>query len=279
MMAPATLLVPLDGSTNAAAALSVARGLAHPMDATVVLIHVGGEALASHELPGRLGLSAEDVRGLVIDQCAGSPAPAIVREAVARHAVLIVMCTSAWPDGPLHAFGSVLDEVLLNAPCPVVLVPSILSRDPWILRQLVLPHDGTPTSGAAIAPTADLASRAGAELVVLHIATPSDERPAESGTFVMPRYLDQPQHEWPTWSREFLERVRCLCYPANIENIRLVLMHGEASSAILEFARRNASDLIALAWRGSLEAERAQTIRRVIRDASCPVIVFRVQAR
>jgi beta-phosphoglucomutase-like phosphatase (HAD superfamily) len=52
----------------------------------------------------------------------------------------------------------------------------------------------------------------------------------------------------------------------------------EARAAILEFVRRNASDQIALAWRGSLEPERAQTIRRVIRDASCPVIVFRVQA-
>ena len=161
------------------------------------------------------------------------------------------MCTSASPDGPLHAFGSVLDEVLLNAPCPVVLVPSIPSRGPWVLRQLVLPHDGTPTSAAAIAPTADLASRAGAELVVLHIATPSDERPAQFGTFVVPRYLDQPQHEWPTWSREFLERVRGLCYPASIPNIRLVLVHGEAGAAIREFARHNASDLIALAWRGS----------------------------
>jgi nucleotide-binding universal stress UspA family protein len=52
----------------------------------------------------------------------------------------------------------------------------------------------------------------------------------------------------------------------------------EARAAILEFVRRNASDLIALAWRGSLEPERAQTIRRVIRDASCPVIVFRARA-
>jgi nucleotide-binding universal stress UspA family protein len=94
----------------------------------------------------------------------------------------------------------------------------------------------------------------------------------------VPRYLDQPQHEWPAWSREFLERVRCLGYPANIEKIRLVLAHGEASAAILEFARSNASDLITLAWRGSLEPERAQTMRRVIRNASCPVIVFRVQA-
>jgi hypothetical protein len=57
-----------------------------------------------------------------------------------------------------------------------------------------------------------------------------------------------------------------------------VLAQGEAGAAILEFAQRHASDLIALAWRGSAEPERAQTIRRVIRDAGCPVIVFRVQA-
>ena len=126
MMAPATLLVPLDGSTDATAALSVARGLAHLKGATVVLIHVGREALAPDELLGRMRLSAEDVRGLVIDQCTGSPADAIVREAAARHAVLIVMCAHARPDGPLHAFGSVLGDVLLTAPCPVVLVPSIL---------------------------------------------------------------------------------------------------------------------------------------------------------
>jgi nucleotide-binding universal stress UspA family protein len=277
-MAPATLLVPLDGSTNATAALSVARGLAHLKAATVVLIHVGREALPPEELLGRMKLSPEDVRGLVIDQCIGSPADAIVREAAARHAVMIVMCAPVRPGGPLRAFGSVLGEVLRTAPCPVVLVPSI-RRHPWALRQLVLPHDGTPTSAAAIAPTADLASRAGADLVVLHVTTPGAERPVESGTFVTPRYLDQPQHEWPAWSREFLQRVRGFGHPANVEKIRLVLAQGEASAAILEFARRNASDLIALAWRGSLEPERAQTIRRVIRDASCPVIVFRVRAR
>jgi nucleotide-binding universal stress UspA family protein len=276
MIAPATLLVPLDGSTNTTAVLSVARGLAHLKGATVVLIHVG-EALAPDELLGRMRLSAEDVRGLVIDQCTGPPAEAIVREAAARHAVLIAMCAPARPDGPLHALGSVL-EVLLTAPCPVVLVPSIPGQDPWTLRQLVLPHDGTPTSAAAIAPTAELASRAGADLVVLHVATPGAEQPAEPGTFVVPRYLDQPHHEWPAWSREFLERVRGLGHPANIEKVRLVLAHGEAGAAILEFARHNASDLIALAWRGSLEPERAQTIQRVVRDASCPVIVFRVQA-
>jgi nucleotide-binding universal stress UspA family protein len=278
MIAPATVLVPLDVTTNVADVFSVARGLAHLKGATVVLIDVERGALAADELLGRMRLSAEDVRGLVIVQCTGAPADTIVQQATARHTVLIVMSADALPDGPLHAHRGVVEEVLRTAPCPVVLVPLNRGRHPWALRQLLLPHDGTPTSAAAIAPTADLASRAGAELVVLHVATPSGERPAESGTFVVPRYLDQPQHEWPAWSREFLERVRCLGHPANVEKIRLVLAHGKASAAINEFARNNASDLIALAWRGSLEPERAQTIRRVVRDASCPVIVFRVQA-
>lgn len=277
MTTSATLLVTLDDSANAVAALSVARSLAHLNGSTVVLVHVSRELLAPDALIARLNLSADDARGLVIDQCTGSPSDAILREAAARHAVTIVMCSPPEPGGPLQVVGSVLGDVLLAAPCPVVLVPSMLSRYPWVLRQLVLPHDGTPTSGAAIAPAADLASRAGADLVVLHVATPSDERPAETGTYGVPRYLDQQQHEWSAWSREFLERVRGFGYPANIKKMRLVLAHGEVGAAILTFARSNASDLIALAWRGRLEPERAHTIRRVIRYASCPVIVFRVQ--
>ena len=61
--------------------------------------HVGREALAPDELLARMRLSAEDVRGLVIDQCTGSPADAIVREATARHAVLV------WKPGDLSGFG------------------------------------------------------------------------------------------------------------------------------------------------------------------------------
>ena len=277
MTAVPTLLVPLDGSSKAVAALPVARGLAHLMGATVTLIHVGREALSPAELLNRIRLSSEDVRGLIIDQCTGSPAEAIVRAAAARHAVLIVMC-GPQPGGPSYPFGSVPGDVLRTAPCPVVFVPSISDTRPWALRQLVLPHNGTQTSAAAIASTADLASRAGADLVVLHVATPSAERPTEPGTFAAPRYLDHPHHEWPMWAREFLERVRGASHPANLKKIRLVLTQGETSAAILEFAQRNASDLIALAWRGGFEPDRAQTIRRVICGARCPVIVFRVKS-
>lgn len=275
MTAVPTIVVPLDGSANALAALPVAHGLAHVLGATVTLLHVSDEALSPSELLDRLKLSTADAHGLIIEQGTGLPAEAIVQTAAARHAALIAMCAPARSDG-MYPFGSVPGDVLRTAECPVVLVPPHRGRRPWALRQLALPHDGTLTSAAAIAPAADLASRAGAELVVLHVATPSAERPTESGTFTAPRYLDHPHHEWPIWAREFLERVRCACHPGDSEKIRLVLAKGETSAAILEFAQRNASDLIAVAWRGCVGPECAQTIRRVVRDAHCPVIVFRV---
>jgi nucleotide-binding universal stress UspA family protein len=272
-----TLLVPLEGSSNITAALPVAWGLARLMKATVVLIHVGQEPLTPCQLLDRMGLPADDLRGLVIDQSTGSLADAIVREAAARHSALIVV-GSQGADDPSDPIGGVIGDVLRRAPCPVVLVPSGRGRRPWALHQLVLPHDGTPTSAAAIAPAADFAARAGADLIVLHVATPGGERPVEPGAYLAPRYLDQPQHEWPMWQREFLGRVCCLGPVASTAKIRLVLAQGEAAAAILEFARRNGSDLIALAWRGGFGPERAQTMRRVIRDAGCPVIIFRVKA-
>ena len=112
--------------------------------------------------------------------------------------------------------------------------------------------------------------------MVLHVATACAERPTEPGTLVSPRYVDQPQHEWPAWAEEFLDRLRAVGRATDGVDIRLVLAQGEAGSAIVDFARRNDSDLIVLGWRGLLEHDRARTMQYVIRESICPVIVFRL---
>lgn len=123
-------------------------------------------------------------------------------------------------------------------------------------------------------PATDFASMAAAELVVLHVATPGAERPTEPGTLVSPRYVDQPQHEWPAWAEEFVDRLRAVGGAREGVKIRLMVAQGDAGSAIVDFARQ--SDLVVLGWRGVLEADRARTMRRVIRDTMSPVIVFRL---
>jgi nucleotide-binding universal stress UspA family protein len=160
----------------------------------------------------------------------------------------------------------------------VVLVrPELGVRAP-ALRRIILPHDGTPTTGAALQPAVDLARRSGAELEVLHVAAADARQPAEAGTLTAPRYIDQPQHEWPVWTREFLHRTRSLHdMPASVRT-RLFLRTGEPGAEIVRFASQHQADLIILAWRGATDAQRARAVRAVIRGAPCPAMILRVHA-
>lgn len=274
MTSAKTVLVPLDGSVHATAAIPVARGFGELLHATVALLHVSDEALTPAALVERMKLSGQDVPGLIVEHRPGAAAATIVREAAERHAALIVMCPQIRTDLKSRALGSVAAAVLRASPCPVVLVPPDRGRRRWALHRLLIPHDGTPTSAAAIGLATDFALKAAAELVVLHVATPGVERPTEPGTLVSPRYIDQPQHEWPAWAKEFIERLRAVGGAKGGIKSRLAVAHGEAGAAIVEFARQ--SDLVVLAWRGALEPDRARTMRRVIRDTTCPVIVLRL---
>lgn len=275
MTSAKTVLVPLDGSVHATAAIPVARGLADLLHATVALLHVSDDAaLTPAALVERMKLSGEDVPGLIVEHRPGAAAAAIVKEAREGHAAMIVMCPQIRTDLRWRALGSVAAAVLRTAPCPVVLVPPARGRRRWALHRLLVPHDGTPTSAATIGPAANLALRSAAELVVLHVATPGAEMPIEPGTLVSPRYVDQPQHEWPAWAQEFLAR---LCAVGDVRSgteMRLAVAQGEAGAAIVDFARQ--SDLIVLGWRGALEPGRARTMQRVIHDTTCPMIVLRV---
>jgi nucleotide-binding universal stress UspA family protein len=271
-----TVIAPLDGSVQAIAALSTAKVLAQLERATLHLVHVGERLLPADELLQVLGLAREHVRGSVIAQADGAPAASIVRLASEWQSPLIVMCTHTNPARPASELGSVAEAVLREAPCPVVLVRPELGLGPRALRRILVPHDGRPTTAAALQPAVDLVERSGAELDILHVATADTGRSVEPGTLTAPRYLDQPQHEWPVWTREFLDRLRHLCHCPPTVQTRLFLRTGEPGAEIVRFARERESDLIVVAWRGHLEGQRAATLRAVVRDATCPALVLRM---
>lgn len=278
---PATMvpsgIVPLDGSAHALAALPVARVIADLQGATLRIVHVAEPAMPPQVLLDRLGLTTDQFRGSVLEQASGPPAARIVGVAGQRQRTMIVMCVHTGMGKTGGDLGSVAEAVLRGAPCPVVLVRPERGLEPWALRTMLLPHDGTPTTAAANHSTFQLAEQAGAELIVLHIAAGQDRPPVEPGTFGASRYMDQPQHEWSAWTDEFLERLCCLGdAPATIR-IRLLVAHGEPDIEIVRVAREHASDLIVLAWRGRFEAQRAATLKAVIRDAPCPVLVLRAE--
>lgn len=275
----ATVLVALDGSQHALVALPVAQTLARLQGAVLHVLHVGEPLLPPRELLDRLGLTPEQLRGSVLDQRTGSPAEAIARAAEEWRSKQIVLCTHTCGEPSERALGSVAEEVLYLAPCPVVLVRPERGMAPWELRRILLPSNGTPTTAAAVHPALDLADLAQAELHVLHVAAPVARQVTEPGTLVAPRYVDHPHYEWPAWEREFLERLRGLGHPPERLRMQLHLAAGDPGREIVRFARGNESDLIILAWRGHFEAERARTMKAVIRAAPCPVLVLRAEAR
>jgi hypothetical protein len=63
-----------------------------------------------------------------------------------------------------------------------------------------------PTSCAAVA-AVQLAKQAGVELYI--ILAVADMARATTGALTTPRYVDQPQHEWPAWVHESMERLSC----------------------------------------------------------------------
>jgi nucleotide-binding universal stress UspA family protein len=153
-------------------------------------------------------------------------------------------------------------------------VPPERAVPSWSLRQILLPHDGIPTTAAAIARTSDLAEKARAELAVLHIASTSAPPPGEPGALMAPRYLDQPQHEWPVWAREFMDRIVALGGPPPAVRMRLFFACGEPADVIVEFAAEHHTDLVVIAWVAGWEPEQRTTMRKVIDQAPGPLLIF-----
>ncbi len=270
---PATVLVPLDGSEEALAALPVARLIAHLEEASLHIVHISERPEPARELVSRLGLTEEDVKGVILDQGSGPPAEAIVRIASQQESPYIVMSTHTGLKQPVTELGSLATEVVYHAPCPVVLVPPEQGKQPVHLRHVLVPHDGTPATAALAGPALEYAERTDAELLVLHVIAPGMSQPMEPGSITAPQYVDQEQYEWPAWGHEFLERAHL---PQETRRLRMTLAVGEAGEEIARFARKNHVDLIVLGWHGTLSEEHAPALRAVLRDPPCPLLLLRL---
>ncbi len=78
-MSEPVILVPLDGSELALAALPVAKVLGEIGQAALHILHVGDREPAVEELRSRLGREAPMLDGVTIETRAGGPAAEILR--------------------------------------------------------------------------------------------------------------------------------------------------------------------------------------------------------
>ncbi len=274
------ILVPLDGSEEAKAALPVAKAAAALTGASVQLVHASPEPLDDEKLMWRMGLRREDVRGAVLTGVVGDPASAMVRLATERRALLVVMSTHGRTTRAGRVDSQITEQIVQEVTCPVLLVrpgATAWAAEPC-LRRMLLPLDGAPSSASVIGPALDLADRSDARVDILYVAMPASA-PGEPGSLATPLYVDQPQYEWPSWAREFISRFgTAIGQSQSPASTRVFLRRGEPATEILRFAGENDADLIVLEWRGLIDPCRGRVIWDVLADTPCPVLLLRARA-
>ena len=268
------ILVPLDGTKQALAALPVAIVLGEIEQAALHILHVGEREQADEESRSRIARETELLDDLAINTRVGMPAAEILQAAAEIKPRAIVMCKHSATEGK-KMLGRTAMKVLHNALCPVVLVPPERGVRAWHLHHVMVPHDGTPSTSAALPPAAELAERGGAELLLVHV-TDVRAAPTEPGSLTAPRYVDQPQDEWPAWAGEFVNRLACGC-PLGHLHVRTFLASGNTVAEILRLSKKQSTDLIVLAWRGIWEVPRAATLKDIVGEAHCPILVVRTE--
>jgi len=266
------VVLPLDGSQSSRLAVPIARTLSKLYGATLHVVTVGQEVLHTKGALSHLGLTSEEMQGAVLDACSGDPAEAIVGAAQQLPSPLLVMCTHTGVERSSDDFGAVAESVLRVAPERIVLLAPERGDRAWAVRRVLLAHDGTPSSDCATAPAAEIAQSARAEVIALHVAARKAPHPEQPGSHPAPRYIDQPQHEWPAWAGEFMDRMLAMGAPCSSVQFKLVVTGGQPGSEVAQLARERDVDLVVMAWRGKWRSEPHAT-RVVTRTSGCPVLL------
>lgn len=274
-MTEPVILVPLDGSAHALAALPVADALGEALGASLRILQVtSGAPPPPGTLARNLGLDGVAHRAWSLEARTGDPARGILESACEAGARLIVLCTHTASVRPTATLGHTALDVLRRAPCPVVLVSPAQDLEGWRPRRILLPHDGGLAADTAVGPSAEIARATEAEVTIVEVGAPGAGSPIEPGSLPVPRYVDQAQHEWSSWTDEVLARLARLWRDGPLK-ARLQVLGGDPGREILMVAADQSVDLIVVAWKGAWGDERARTLKAIVRDAPCPVMVVR----
>jgi nucleotide-binding universal stress UspA family protein len=287
-----SLLVPLDGSRLAEAALPSALYLAGKLQASVTLLHVV-EREAPDAIHGERHLTDAEQARAYLDEVAQRvfPATMTVERHVHNEAVssvagslaahqeelapdLIVMCTHG--HGSLHDvfMGNIAQQVMARGSTPVLLVrpdeKGQAAPFPW--RRFLVPLDGAADHEQVLPAVTELARACQAEVRLLRVVptrlTLSVERSATGRLLpgATTAILELAQQSAEAYLRERAERLQAVGTNASAQ-----VRRGEPTGAIVKEARQAQADLLAFGthrkigmeafWAGSIAAQVSSRLR------------------
>ncbi len=265
------LLLPLDGSRLAEAAIPAAVYLAQKLGASVTLIHII-EREAKGEIHGERHLTTADEACAYLGEVAGRAFPPGIQVDRHVHTVgtddlpqsildhveelapdLIVMCTHGSGGLRDFIFGSMAQRVIGRGKTPVLLIrPQDGGQEaPFACRRLLAPLDGDPGHEQGLPVAAELARACGAELrLVFVVHTPETLSGQGAATRrllpgAMRAVLDLAQEN----AEQYLRR-RVAALEAAGLTVQAETRRGDPTAVIVETAASHGSDLIVLGTHG-----------------------------
>lgn len=294
------LLVPLDGSRLAEAALPLAERFAAAGGVMVVLLHVL-ERGAPTEVHGERHLSTADEASAYLDQVAARmqaegigveqhvhTAPeADVARSIAAHgeeeaADLIVLSTHGKGRMRDLFFGSIAQQVLRHGTSPVLLArPAADGSAPAFHQGKVLvPLDATAAAEAALRPAADIARALGAPLhLVMVVATPDTIRGERlAGATLQPAAT---RAALELEQRDAIQYLEGIAAPLRAEGLEVTteVRRGDAAASLAREAEGPDIALVVVATHGraGLQAVWAGSVTaQLLSHTRAPILLLRI---
>jgi len=277
------ILCPIDLSPYSGNAVRYALALSRAHDAELILLHCTNGVDAEEELRLLISslfkqIAASDLIGPRW-RAVAAPADAvdeeIMRRAQQERVDLIVMRSRRRPHRAA-LLGSTAESVCRSAPCPVLVMHNdereFVSDELKVdLQRVLVAYDFSDYSELALKYGLSIAQEHQAELHLLHVLPPRSVNDPEIAWY--PVKGDSAYH---TAARR-LQRV----VPADVHlwcDVKTVISEGNAYREILNYAEKNEINLISVGAHGAGFGMRAlfgSNVDRVLRQASCPVLVAR----
>lgn len=286
------ILVPLDGSTLAERALAPAASIAEAMSAKLSLLRVVPQfaILAAdpmlYEEMNRLGeeesyaylRSQADALKLPVPvevACeTGQPADMVIRYAESHGVDLIVMSSHGRSGLNRWVYGSVAERVLQQAPCATSIINSRAMVDGQRCKSILVPLDGSELAEQALGPGRVLAAAMGADLHLLRITTSAHQMLETSS---MKDVFDGIEDKEMQDAEAYLRAIYADSADEHVF-IEVEAAQGSVAERIIEYAERNAIDMIVMSSHGRTGLRRwvyGSVAEKVLRSACCATMIIR----
>jgi nucleotide-binding universal stress UspA family protein len=304
-----SILVPLDGSQLSERSLPLAQDLARRAGAALHLAHVhipSSAPLYTADLPladtqldertreselSYLKSLAERLRTesdfpvdmTLLDGAITDSVADLIAAHVCKHRIdLVVMTTHGRGGFARFWLGSVADELVRRLPVPVLLLRpderTPVAAAPQTRRRILIPLDGSANGEAILPHVLALGQAAQAEYTLLRVvesvmsAHPMPTNPAVRE--LDDQLIDQVRVDAQIYLEQVAERLAEQGLTTRIE----VVVAPQAAIAILEQAKQDRSDLIAMATHGRRGLARlllGSVADRVLHGATTPMLLYR----